>query len=77
MRKNGAHKVCPRCHGAGYLHDYADLGERMRGLREKADFSRAFVAKRMKITEGNLSDMERGDRPWTPDQITKFIDAIS
>ena len=31
----------------------------------------------MKITEGNLSDMERGDRPWTPDQITKFIDAIS
>jgi predicted transcriptional regulator len=77
MEKKKASKICPRCHGAGYLHDYEDLGSRMRGLREKAGLPRNAVSTRMGVSEGYLSDMERGDRPWSPDLMTKFIDTIS
>ncbi len=77
MSRRKTRKVCPRCHGDGYLHDYEDLGKRMSRLRKKAGLSRKFVSTKMKISEGNLSDMERGIRPWTPDLMTKFIDGIS
>ena len=77
MNRKKARKICPRCHGAGYLHDYEDLGKRMSVLRRKAGLSLKYVSTKMKISEGNLSDMERGLRPWTPDLMTKFIDCIS
>jgi hypothetical protein len=77
VSKKKTRKVCPRCHGTGYLHDYEDLGKRMSRLRKKAGLSLKYVSSHMGISEGNLSDMERGDRPWTPDLMTKFIDGIS
>lgn len=77
MSKKKTRKVCPRCHGAGYLHDYEDLGKRMKGLRNKAGYSLKYVSTKMGISEGNLGDMESGDRPWSPDLMTKFIDSIS
>jgi hypothetical protein len=67
-------KICPKCHGTGYLHDYKDLGLRMR--REKAGLTIKAAATQMGVSEGYLSDMERGARPWTPDLMTKFFDAI-
>jgi helix-turn-helix protein len=77
VSKKKAKKVCPRCHGTGYLHDYEDLGQRMNRLRKKAGRSLKSVAVQMGVSEGYLSDMERGARPWTPDLMTKFIDGIS
>jgi hypothetical protein len=76
LRKKKARKICPKCHGTGYLHDYEDLGLRMSRLRKKEGLSLKYVATKMGISEGNLSDMERGERPWTPDLMTKFLDGI-
>jgi hypothetical protein len=77
VSRKKAKKVCPRCHGTGYLHDYEDLGKRMNLLRKKSGRSLKFVSTQIRVSEGYLSDMERGARPWTPDLMTKVIDGIS
>ena len=77
MSKKKTKKVCPKCHGTGFLHDYVDLGKRMSRLRKKAGLSLKYVSTKKQVSEGNLSDMERGERPWTPDLMTKFLDGIS
>jgi transcriptional regulator with XRE-family HTH domain len=49
-----------------------DVGARLRRLREARDISQVELAKRLGVTQSNISEMERGIRSVTADLAVKL-----
>lgn len=68
---------CPKCKGTGKLQSQAEIGAKMRKLREKAGLSLRKVALGMAISAAHLSDLELGRKNWNEDHIRAFKTACS
>ena len=64
--------ICPKCGGSGQLPDPLEMRKR----RERKGISLQETAKKMKISHGYLSDLERGNRTWNDALRKAFIAAI-
>jgi len=53
-----------------------EVGARLRRLREAADISQVKLAKRLGITQSNVSEMERGIRSVTAHQAVKIAKVL-
>jgi len=51
-------------------------GARLRKLRESKGLKSGWVADKMGITAGYLSDLERGNRHWRQRHVDAFMGAI-
>lgn len=63
---------CPKCNGSGEVIDQRSLGAELRELRERKRLSLRSVAEVMHISAPYLSDMEKGNRAWSPERIEQF-----
>lgn len=71
-----ATRACIRCHGSGQEPDPKALGEAMRAKRERTGKSLRAVAEKMKISAPYLSDLERGNRLFSPEHVVRFEAAL-
>jgi predicted transcriptional regulator len=67
---------CKRCGGSG-VEASESQGAEMRGARKLSGATITDVAGAMGISVTHLSDMERGNRRWTPEMSRRFMVAIS
>lgn len=70
-------RPCRKCHGTGNEPDPADIGRKMRVLRERCDVSLRKVAAAMTLSATYLSHLERGKRDWSEELIQRYRKAIT
>ena len=64
--------LCPHC-VKGVPIDQKQTAAERRKARRKSKLGQALVASQMRISVSELSRMERGNRPWTPESIEQHI----
>lgn len=65
-------KPCHCCGGTGEEMDHAEIGVRMRKLREARGISLRSLASRLRFTPAYLSDLENGKRNWRDELINCY-----
>lgn len=70
MSKN---KPCHCCNGTGDELDDAALGRKLRNLRTKAGVGLREMSRALSISHSFLSQLESGNRRWTPETSHLFI----
>lgn len=68
--------TCPTCLGKGKVPNPDNIGDVLRKERLKAGVQQKAIALRMDISGGYLSDMEKGRRPMSAQQIEQYREAI-
>jgi len=63
--------ACPCCDGTGVEIDQVAISIKRRAARKSRKLPLIEVSARMGITVSELSRMERGERPWTPQRIAR------
>ena len=69
-------RQCSRCGGSGREFDPAAVGQQMRELRMKAGLTLATVAARMVLSAPYISDLERGNRNFNEELVTRYKEAL-
>lgn len=65
-------KTCPKCGGAGCVHDDTELGAEMMALRISYGITLPQMAKNIGISKTHLCMLEHGKRHWKDDVLKKF-----
>lgn len=69
-------RPCSHCKGSGRELDPHAVGWQMRSVREKAGKSLRHVADKLGYTAAYISDLERGNRPFTEEMIVRYKAAL-
>lgn len=69
-------KVCPKCGGTGKIQDDKILGNSLKKQRESKNLSLREVARRMKVSQSYICDLEHGRRIWSADLEKRYYHAI-
>lgn len=67
-----ADKKCSRCNGNGKEPNDVKLGHFMRGRRKHSNIGLREMASRIGVSAGYLTNLEKGNRHWSPELISKF-----
>lgn len=67
---------CQRCNGSGTEPDNLAIGSEFRGRRAASGIGLRSAAKSLKISAGYLSNLETGQRRWTPLLMDKYLDLL-
>lgn len=68
---------CQFCNGTGEEIDHKQLGSRLRAERERQGMSQGVMAGKLGMTQGFLSDLERGRRNWLGRHIKAYQMALA
>ncbi len=63
---------CPRCNGTGQI----PTGKEMKALREAKGLTQKYVAEKMGIKSGYLSDLENDRRDWSARLEQAYLKAL-
>lgn len=67
---------CSHCGGCGKEFDPVAVGAHMRKLREKSKKSLREVARKLDLSPPYISDLERGNRSFTADMVSRYKEAL-
>jgi predicted transcriptional regulator len=67
---------CQHCGGTGQVLNDADVGAKLRRLREDSGKSLRDVAKALGLSAAYVSDLELGRRRWTAEKADRYARAV-
>lgn len=67
---------CHCCHGTGLEFDSRNVGLEMRALRMLRRKTMKIIARKMKVTESYICELEHGRRNWTRFLIKEYMKAL-
>jgi len=70
-------KICRHCNGTGREQDNKFVGREARKGREAAGIGLRVMASLIGVSPSFLSQLERGERNWTPEVVRLFARAIN
>lgn len=70
-------KTCPRCNGSGWVPPASVMGARLSAMRRRKGLSGASVAFVMGVSRAYVNALELGHRPWTPELVARYKEALT